>query len=66
VYTLVGYTDQTKHNRLAKDKSLPRTYIPNHADNIIAVTDEQFVLIKLAHPDIEILGIYSFPLDYFK
>ncbi len=65
MYRLVGYFDHEKHSELANQKNLPRTYIPNHADDIIAVTDKQYVLIKLRYPDIETLGFYSFPLDYF-
>ncbi len=65
MYRLVGYFDHEKHSQLAEDKTLPRTYIHNHADDIIAVTDKQYVLIKLRYPDIETLGFYSFPLDYF-
>ena len=65
MYRLVGYFDYEKHSELANQKNLPRTYIPNHADDIIAVTDKQYVLIKLRYPDIETLGFYSFPLDYF-
>ena len=65
MYTLVGYFDEEKHLKLAQDKTLPRTYIPNHTDDIIAVTDDQYILLKLRHPDIETLGFYSFPLDYF-
>ena len=65
MYRLVGYFDEEKHSQLAEDKTIARTYIPNHADDIIAVTDKQYVLIKLKYPDIETLGFYSFPLDYF-
>ena len=50
----------------SKDKTLSRVHIPNHADDIIAVTDKQYILAKLKYPDIQTLGFYSFPLDYFK
>tara|TARA_B100001057_G_scaffold491494_1_gene581859 strand:- start:739 stop:939 length:201 start_codon:yes stop_codon:yes gene_type:complete len=66
VYRLVGYFDQSKHEEFSNDKSVIRTYIPNHADDIVAVTDEQYVVLKLKYPDIETLGFYSFPLDYFN
>ena len=65
MYRLVGYFDQSKHEEFSNDKSVIRTYIPNHADDIVAVTDEQYVVLKLKYPDIETLGFYSFPLDYF-
>ncbi len=66
MYTLVGYEDYDRHEKFSQDKTIPRTYIPNHADSIVAVTDEQYVIVKLRYPDIQTLGIYSFPLDYFK
>ncbi len=66
MYRLVGYFDQSKHEEFSNDKSVIRTYIPNHADDIVAVTDEQYVVLKLKYPDIETLGFYSFPLDYFN
>jgi hypothetical protein len=65
VYRLVGYFDEDRHEKFSQDKTVVRTYIPNHADDIVAVTDEQFVVLKLKYPDIETLGFYSFPLDYF-
>jgi len=65
VYRLVGYHDPDRHEQFSQDKSVVRTHIPNHADDIVAVTDEQFVVLKLRYPDIETLGFYSFPLDYF-
>ena len=65
MYRLVGYHDHDRHEKFSQDKSVARTHIPNHADNIVAVTDEQFVVLKLRYPDIETLGFYSFPLDYF-
>ena len=66
MYRLVGYFDQSKHEEFSNDKSVIRTYIPNLADDIVAVTDEQYVVLKLKYPDIETLGFYSFPLDYFN
>ena len=65
MYRLVGYEDQHKHEKFSQDKTIVRTYIPNHADDIVAVTDEQYVVLKLRYPDIKTLGFYSFPLDYF-
>ena len=65
MYRLVGYFDHDRHEQFSQDKSVVRTHIPNHADDIVAVTDEQFVVLKLRYPDIETLGFYSFPLDYF-
>ena len=66
MYRLIGYYDDSKHQAISKDKTLSRVHIPNHADDIIAVTDKQYILAKLKYPDIETLGFYSFPLDYFE
>lgn len=65
MYRQVGYFDNCKHEKFVEDKSFARVHLPNHADDLVFVTDKQYILIKLKYPDIEILGFYSFPLDYF-
>ena len=65
MYRQVGYFDEYKHEKFVEDKSFARVNLPNHADDLIFVTDKQYILIKLKYPDIETLGFYSFPLDYF-
>ena len=66
MYIQVGYFDEYRHSQFVKDKTFERTHIPNHADELVFVTDKQYVLAKLKYPDIETLGFYSFPLDYFN
>jgi len=66
VLRLIGYEDPEKHEIISQDKSLDRTWLPNQAEDIITVTDKQFVLAKLKYSDVEILGFYSYPLDFLK
>ena len=66
MFRLIGYEDQEKHEIISQDKTLDRTWLPSHAEDIITVTDKQFVLAKLKYPDVEILGFYSYPLDFLK
>ena len=65
MYRQVGYFDDYRHEKFVEDKSFARVHLPNHADDLVFVTDKQYVLIKLKYPDIETLGFYSFPVDYF-
>ncbi len=65
MYRQVGYFDEYRHSQFVDDKTIARTQFPNHSDDLVFVTDKQYVLIKLKYPDIETLGFYSFPLDYF-
>ena len=66
MYRQIGYFDEQRHEEFVEDKSIARTHIPNHSDDLVFVTDKQYVLAKLKYPDIETLGFYSFPLDYFN
>ena len=63
-YFYVNYTDYNPKRNVIARYTVSESD-PNHADDIVAVTDEQFVVLKLRYPDIETLGFYSFPLDYF-
>jgi hypothetical protein len=65
VYRQIGYFDDDKHSKFVEDKSFARVELPNHSDDLVFVTDKQYILAKLKYPDIETLGFYSFPLDYF-
>ena len=62
MYRLVGYSNLDSHEKFSQDKQLTEHIF--NPDDIVAVTDEQFVVPKLRYPDIETLGFIQ-ALDYF-
>jgi len=63
-YRSVGYRNTEKHQKLLDDTSIQKTKFKFFANDIILVTEEQYVLIKLKYPDIETLSLSAFPLDF--